>query len=507
MIYLKLVDRRKLTFLFILFFCFGLVFYLKNKDIKNDQLTGRSVFRFHIRSDLEMLDPALSANAIASYLLNSLHTPLLKYQEHKISAGGAHRCLQISKIQYDCFLRDDWHWSDGQKVVASQIVNGFYALNKLSSHARESFLNVDSVQAISESVVRFKLKAPDYDFLYRLIDPALTPRRIDVNLNSGLITSGSFYLHKRVPGRFLYLLPNNYFSKIPSKVHIEILIVDSDDTALRLYQTKKINFLRRLPTNHIGVYKNSPEFFQVPFARVDYIGFGPELVNHELLRKKLVYSLGETYKQFVNVFDALGTPGCFGLSTLNPFNSSQSPNDDLCYKKNAVQPYTLDQLKKLPQLKLQFSMLGEDDIRRSMEFFQHGWKKNLNLQVELQAIEHGVFSRILQDSPPALFRRGVSLMRPTCLAALEIFESSNPNNFIRFKNTRYDQIVKKLRVYVDDKISPEALCRQGFNILLFSHRLIPLGAIHFSMLADHKFDNFYLNELNQLDVSRLSMAN
>lgn len=507
---LKLTNIKKIIFFSVFILLIGFAFIHNFKKI-NIYKTVRNqdplVFRFHIRSDLEALDPMFSANTISSYILNALHSPLLKYQQHQITSAGAQSCLQISKILYECVLRDDWRWSDGQKVTSEQIVDGFRALNNSTSPRRENFLNISSVQALSSAVIRFKLKAPDHDFLFRLIDPTLSPRRADINMNSGNVTSGPYYLYKKKPGRSFYLKPNTYFNQSPSPIHIEILVVDSDDTALRLYQTKKINFLRRLPADKIEFYKNSPDFFQVPFFRFDYIGFGPSLLEHTSLRKNLIYSLGDKFEQFIKIFHALGAPGCFGfLPTLFAKNKNYSKNLDRCFTKLAVQPYNLDQIKKLPHLTLQYSMQGEDDIRRAMELFQNGWQQKLSLQVELQAVEQGVYTEILKRSPPPLFRRGVSLERPTCLAALEVFESTNPNNFIKFQNKRYDQMVQTLRTQPSDA-STESLCTQALDLLLDSHRFIPLGAIHFSMLTDHKFDNFYINELNQLDVTKLSSKN
>ncbi len=464
-----------------------------------------NVFRFHIRSDLDSMDPAKARQSLSSYLMNALHAPLMHYQNRKLTGIGAKKCELTSLQLVTCQLREDWMWSDNIAVTAEQFVLGFSRLKELRSPRLDAFQTIEDVTALSEKILQIRLSEPDADILYRLIDPAWSPARADLDMNSGRVTSGSFYLYQHERGRSLYLKPNTYFQSQPTSVDVEILIIDSDETALRLFQSDQLNFLRRLTTDMISEYKTHPGFFQVPFYRLDYIGFGPSLLAHPQLRRDLAVSLNPVYDEFVKVFDALGRPGCFGLGRFA--NELVEVSDsvekyDICFEKKRVQKYSLRDQSRIPHLTLNYSTLGDEDLRRSMEFFQYGWKKNLDLQVEISPLEQSVFQNLLADSPPPLFRRGVSLERPTCLAALEVFESKSPDNWIRLQDSKYDAIVKNMR-RVSDRKDLRKLCLQGLALLIESYRLIPLGALHYTMLNDQKFDNFFINELNQIDLSQL----
>jgi oligopeptide transport system substrate-binding protein len=149
--------------------------------------------------------------------------------------------------------------------------------------------------------------------------------------------------------------------------------------------------------------------------------------------------------------------------------------------------------------------MGGDDIQKGMEWVQAQWSDNLNLQFALEGKEQGVYMNELRVRPATVFRKGVTLDRPTCLAALEVFRSDSPENYLKYSNMKFDNILKIMH---KTKPSPKMrqLCQKGLDLLLSENIMIPLGEIHFSMLQDGKFIGWELNELNQLDLTNLKLA-
>jgi oligopeptide transport system substrate-binding protein len=155
------------------------------------------------------------------------------------------------------------------------------------------------------------------------------------------------------------------------------------------------------------------------------------------------------------------------------------------------------------KFEFQFSKMGGDDIARAAEWFQGQWKKHAGVEVELQGQEQAVYLSGLRVKPPAIFRKGVSLDRPTCLAAVELFEKDHPENYIRLNDPEFEKLVQKLRKSKTESERKKA-CTAAVAKLLKSERLIPLGEMHFTVLASTKFKGWGLNELNQLDLSHLA---
>ena len=92
--------------------------------------------------------------------------------------------------------------------------------------------------------------------------------------------------------------------------------------------------------------------------------------------------------------------------------------------------------------------------------------------------------------------------RPTCLAALENFETGHKNNFIQFKNSKYDQVLFDLRKSVS-LFEKKILCYKGLKVLKESSQIIPLGKMEFSILVRPEFTGWKLDSLFQLDLSEL----
>lgn len=148
--------------------------------------------------------------------------------------------------------------------------------------------------------------------------------------------------------------------------------------------------------------------------------------------------------------------------------------------------------------------MGGEDIRRGVEWFQGQWRSDLKINLELQSREQKMFLAWLKAKPPALFRKGLSLNRPTCLAALETFSKDNAENFIGFKNERFEKILTRLSESHSEE-EKKKLCSEGLAILIQEAWIIPLGEIKFTVLVDPKFRGWSLNELNQLDLRGLEV--
>jgi ABC-type oligopeptide transport system substrate-binding subunit len=225
------------------------------------------------------------------------------------------------------------------------------------------------------------------------------------------------------------------------------------------------------------------------------MGFGPQLTDHPHLREALSRALD--YDGFLKLFDTKTSIGCPGVP-------SKFLDRVTCLKYSPEKARAALKLDKdTPKLEFNFSRAGGDDMARGAEWFQGQWKKNLNLTVELNAEEQAVYLRILKLNTPVIFRKGVGLDRPTCLAAMELFTKDHPENYIKLNDPEFDKLVKHLR---DEKTEHgrKVACRKASEYLTSTHRILPLGEMFFTMLVNPKFTGWDLNELNHLDLTDLA---
>lgn len=468
-------------------------------------------FRFHLFSESHSVDPQSSASANGNYVFHLLYRGLYRYHSQRgLQLAGAERCRR-EDLTLTCRLRRDHRWSNGRAIRAQDYVRAFQRLLEPGAARPEAGLLMTlknaravykgdlplarlGVRAASARDLEITFEREDPEFEYKLIHPALSPLPPggypERSASPRMPTSGPYRVSAWTSGSHIRFAPNVHFPSRAKRPAVEAWIVDEDSTALRMYESGKLEFLRRLTATEIPRYQNSPEFHQIPQARFDYVGFGPDLREQPELRAALAHAVD--FQSFLRLFFTRSPPGCPSL----PARYLDQPS---CLEFHAEAPKLTP--PKRP-LEFQFSRMGGDDITRAAEWFQGQWRARLNVTVELRPQEQGLYLQTLRTKPPAIFRKGVSLDRPTCMAGLEIFTHGHPENYIQYDDPEYDRLVAQAAVGPNFAPRPKA-CGEAVRHLLASHRLIPLGEMYFTVLAKTAFRGWDLNELNQLDLSEL----
>lgn len=490
---------------------------------------GESVFRFSLSTEPSHFDPARITSSESNYFVVNLLRGLYVINEKGESEPEiAESCKYRSQLIVECKIKNGANWSDGKPITAEDFLKSWSRLvsvdakglgisilstvkNATAIHSGKKNLIDFGVRAKSAKVLEIALESPDSDFFEKLAHPALSVVREDGNYARSETAnrtpvSGPYQIAEWTKSNRIRLTSNPQFDSIRPGLHkkrpdVELLIVEDDETAFNLYREGTLSFLRRLPTHYLKDWKKSPELFQIPVVRFDYVGFGPALKDQPELRKALAQSAN--YNELKVLYSALGVPGCPGISP-------KWMNHPHCHQFNPAK--AKQHFSKVPEsvrsstFVLQFSKLGGDDIQKGMEWFQAQWKTNLGFKVDLQPLEQSVFVTGLKKNPPAIFRKGVGLDRASCLAAVEIFSAGDGENYIQLDNPKYNEMVSRLRASKKSAKASTELCGELVKILIDEAFIIPLGRIHFSLLAKPGFKGWVLTPLNQLDLSRLEIS-
>ncbi len=476
-------------------------------------------FNFHIISEPESFDPVRASGASGNFLLNNIYRALFRYSdEASLIPEGAESCSWKTPKKLTCLLNKDRKWPDGLPILAEDYVRGWKFILDPKSKSRhsslllsiqgvKSLLKGDSnsktlgIRALDSYVLEIDFEVEDREFLFKTIHPALSPRHPKTKEDQGFkgfYSSGPYQIAEIIKGQRIKLIPNPQYPNSKDRPPVEILLIDEDSTALTLYEMKKLNFLRRVVTDQIPVLQKRSDFFQIPMARFDYIGFRSDPAMPKDLRKALALALN--YDELKSLYFALGRPGCPSLPSAWIDQPGCYPFDPKLAKKTFNQ---LPEKIRKQKLVLGFSRLGGEDISKGMEWAQAQWKKHLGIEVELQSVENAMFLQTLKTEPQNLFRKGFPLDRPTCLAALENFHRSEPENYIKFKSSKFETLLKDLKTKAAGSAEYRKLCKDGVQLLMDDFSLIPLGEIHFSMMAHPGFSGWKVNSLNQLDLTDL----
>lgn len=455
----------------------------------------KGIFVMHVKSEPQSMDPSLAISGASQYLHASLFRGLMKYDSKmELKPELASTCKYKGELEVRCTLKKQLKYHDGKFILASDFVRTFQ--NLMASKA--SYLNalishLSSVSAVAnESEVVFKFKSYDSEFLEKLSHPLLTPTSETERY------SGPYQIEEKVPGKHWRLKSNPHYYVKKSRPEIKVLFVSEDSAALNLYEKGLLDFNWRIIATDVEKYKDKKDLMLVPVLRFDYIGFnlrqGKPLENKSL-RQTLTSSIEFDY--FKKMFFSPGRPGCTGLS----LKLVGEQNNEICQKFKKSENLKGEGL--LP-LELKYSSLAGDDVRRSLVWFQQQWLKNSGIKVNLLEKEHKALLQELKTDAPDIFRKGIALSRPTCLAAVETFKSDHPENFTGVSSPVLDSWIDKLSTTKMNATRKKALCRQIVTWLFIKESVgIPLGEEHFTMLLKPKFKGLKINQLNQLDLADL----
>ncbi len=460
------------------------------------------VFKLHLSVEPLTLNPTQQKGSGAMYLTNALHLPLFFSElDPRFRPGVLQSCRWLNKTKLACKLSQGLKWSNGKDITATDVIRTFdYFKDPKQQTLRPDLVrNIKSLSSKNPLAILFELNQEEPRFQERLTSPLLAPiyetSFPKVDEGQKLITSGPYKIEKWESKRKITLAVNSFFKGHPQRPKVEFYFIPEDTTALMLYEKGHLDFLRRIPSAYMNSYENKKDFHLAPLVRFDYVGFGPTMEKERDLRMMLSQAL--QFEDWKQVLKARGRPGCFGIGV-----DLLQADPCLDFKKSELDSWKT-KLKEstLPRLELHYSTLGGEDHKRSMEWLQSEWKKNLNLNVTVKGLDNALFQREMSENPPPLFRFGVSLDYLSCANALENF-LNNPNSNLPFKKEPLLGIVEQLKKLRSGE-SEEKLCDKALVALLKENWIIPLGRIHISLLAKPEWKGWKLSALNYLDLSQL----
>ena len=461
------------------------------------------VFKLSLSDAPKTFDPHRSRSSSGNFLSQQIYRNFYTFDDKKSYVPDlGESCKVLSDLKWQCTLKKDLSWSDGSAITAMDFVLSIRRILTLSSPRADLLFNIENAKEVFEQTkkpdelgvravdsrtfqITWKKKSPDNNLV--LMSPLFVP--LPKGEYKKDVFSGPYQISDQNNQRIL-LSANQRYHKKNSRPILEFLIFE-ENLAVKAYEKKQLDFLRRIPTAQIPTYESKPDFHWYYVLRFDSIAFGPELRENLELRKKLTESLD--YSELQKLFHSPGKIGCPGMHL--DFAS------EVCYKgsqKFVKSDKTID-------LSFAYSTSGGDDHRRLAEWLQSQWLTKLNVKLALQPLENKIFQSVLESKPPATFRRGLGFESPSCFNALQIYTTGHPDNYIGFKNKDYDSLISQLQEISTPK-SQKRICDKAIKLLMDAYELIPTGRIHFAVMINPAWKGWKLNQLNHLDLSELELT-
>lgn len=480
---------------------------------KKSRFSSSESFKFNLPVPVYNTDPQLTRGTASNYFLFNLHRGLFFYNsENILSPWGAKKCTWVTELKLVCKLADRY-WSDGSRIKAEHYLNSFKTIFISKNRQLEYLKNIKGfdeyldnesdqigISAPSKNKLVFTFSRKDQSFLSKLSNQVFVPRKHSYhykNESKDILYSGPYKLLKISTSRIL-MTNNQYFNDFP-RPNVEALFVDESQAALNMYESKKIDFLRMLPSQEISNPKYSKIIYKSFLSRLDGVVLSHSLVKDINLRKALTHSLD--FQVLKKIFASDSDPGCPPLPE-KYFSNSKTPCYvfDLKKAKESLKKVGYDTINK-SKLTIYVPKIETNDHQKMAEWAQENWKQNLGIKVNIEQLESKVLLNLAAQNKIGIFRKGFNLQRLGCFEALENFKSDSASNFIGFKSKDFDEVLSSKRT---EEFSSKD-CTRLFNLILKKYLWIPTGRFYFSHLHSTQYTGYSINNLNQFDLSRLQL--
>jgi peptide/nickel transport system substrate-binding protein len=248
------------------------------------------------------LDPRIGIDASSERLNQLIFSSLVtRARDFTVQPDLALRWEIPNPTTYIFHLRDDAIFHDGRKVTARDVVFTFRSLldGSVKTTKQGTFQPIESVNAMDDRTVVFKLKKPFAPFLSNLTRGAIgiVPEGSRTNVAANPIGSGAFKFIRHIPDGEVVLARNDtYYGRKPHISAVVFKIVpEAIVRALELRKGSVDIALNALPPDTVEVLRKDPrlEVMQAPGTNYQYVAFNmKDPVFRDLrVRKAIAYAI------------------------------------------------------------------------------------------------------------------------------------------------------------------------------------------------------------------------
>ena len=207
------------------------------------------------------------------------------------------------------YLRQDARWSNGESVIANDFVRSWQRTLKIGDLAPHTDLldNIEGTaaersptataspspeaaardrkfgaEAVSDRVLRVRLRRPDMNFPALVAHPVFRPVKLTADQNtgklvaSGLVSNGAFSLAKNVGERVLLERAENYWDKGQVSLERVEFVGEKDvESALAAYRDGKVDAVTNAPLEPLAIKLLKPyeDFRHTTYGALTYYTF------------------------------------------------------------------------------------------------------------------------------------------------------------------------------------------------------------------------------------------
>lgn len=489
-----------------------------------------------VNNESATYDPSTTTETFALPVIGATFEGLVKYAPDGSVIPALAEKWEISPdgLTYTFHLRQDAKWSDGKPVTSGDFVYAWKRVLTPSSGAKnapilyaiagaEAFYNDQTkdnvaIKAVDDHTFQFTLATPVAYMMQQLPFSVFDPERkdiVDANPDAWtrdpktFIGTGPFKVSEFNFGKSVVLEKNpNYYDA--AKVSLDKLtfrLVPDPATALAAYEAGDVDGIEAVPPTEIPrlAAAEGNGFMVVPALGHTYAFFNPNVKPLDDLRVRKALSMAIDRQEIIDFVLQSADQPAMGLVPPG-INVAGEDFRDGTSDFGLAPTAEVDQAKALlaeagfPDGKgfpdTVFVTYSSPNIEKLLEAIQQMWKKNLNIDVKIQASEWQVYYPEVQKSQFQVAQMGWGADYPHPMTFLDNFTSTSANNLAAWKNADYDKLIADAKSTQDPKQSLDDM-RKAEAILMNDMVILPEFYRSNYMMMKPYVKGFWRSPLNQ----------
>ncbi len=484
------------------------------------------------------LDPGVTNNSFAQYVLINCFEGLVTYDETGSLVGGSAESWNISDdgLVYTFHLRDGLKWSDGTPLTAQDFVYSIqrvltpataaqyvsmvtgYVKNAQEFYDGTATAEDLGVKAIDDQTLEITLIQPTsyfIDVLSMWVYDPVQQATVEANGDSWTSSPETYVCNGpfKVTGMSLnenVILEKNENYWDAENVTLEKLtfryILDNS-TALTAYESGEVDGIISVPSSDYARLKAEKAGLQVypSYGTVYYnINCEAEPYNDPLVRKALCLAV-DRQALIDNVVQVDAQPAYsflapgysvdgkditegrsdYGLSATADVEAAQAALAEAGYPNG----------EGFPTLKL--SYYQDDTVKKIVEAMAEMLKNNLNINVEVSSNDWAIFYEDVQQGNYEVAAMGWSADYLNPMSFLPLFKTGDSSNNSFYSNPEYDALVEQVMSEGDAAAAAE-LTMQAADLASNDYCCLPLYYKANSFLMHDNITGYYMTASSNL---------